>query len=766
MQTPLTVISETRLFGVPVIRRLAQTAKVTARPKLQALARVTDGTAQEPFKDSKLTFEKVRQILKDPAVKFCNAIMTAPISAVGLQVTGRDVTQVEFLKRVLLESGIVRDYMQRACTARYFGFYVAEVRYAKEGDQITLKPFKGLPPDRVRLVEDKETGELVSVKYQQPIGPFGTVNLDVADGKFLLVTYREHESESNRYGISDLEEVREWAFAKRFVKDMMLRWVETKADPSIGVSYYPPMEGEVASDGTVLTEAAVRNAALELAKSIRQGAPYAIPKDAEGRKLFEIEKFETSDRMPVFDALFKLCNLEIFHALRIPERAVSEGTSGTGSYSQAETHKDTLIQQQEDEATQLLQPLNDYTIQKLLTFNFPTPDPTAKVVHTGLKDADAAMIQMIAQSALTAATAGTPMAQGMLDWLREATGIPLDSRFLVPPTAAEPVAVASGGIPAQPAAQSNRFSDIARENGEEVFHLASSDGIVRRLLAAPKPSLRRALTAREAAMPGGERYFLAVNVAWSEMESGLFNDLSTIVAQQRQAFLNAVERALAATTKASRLKAVRDLGLGRYGAFESALSDGLSKAARFGLENLAKELRLKHVPDVASDTVSFVKTQAASSTEASLGKLLSQLRLQALNGVNQDQSEATVLKRVADIFDGYVEKSLLGDVVKQVSTAINYSRRQAERLELPDPLVSATRTSVMDAGTCEVCEFLDGQTVTVDDPHLGEITPPAGCMGGSRCHCILMYNQESMRPALRELDYRPLPAKLQEDVWY
>jgi len=104
--------------------------------------------------------------------------------------------------------------------------------------------------------------------------------------------------------------------------------------------------------------------------------------------------------------------------------------------------------------------------------------------------------------------------------------------------------------------------------------------------------------------------------------------------------------------------------------------------------------------------------------------------------------------------------------VKQVSTAINYARRQAERLDLPDPLVSATRTSVMDSGTCEVCEFLDGQTVTLDDPHLGEITPPAGCMGGSKCHCILLYNQESMRPALREENYAPLPARLQEDVWY
>jgi len=738
----LTVISETRLFGVPVIRRLAQPAKPAARPKLQALARVTDGTAQEPFKDSKLTFDRVRQVLKDPAVKFCNAVMTAPLAAVGLQVKGGDTTQVEFLRRALIDSGIVRDYMTRACSARYYGFYVAEVRYAKIGDSIVLKPFKGLPPDRVTLVEDKETGELLSVKYQQPNGPFSTVNLDVADGKFLLVTYREHESESNRYGISELEEVREWAFAKRFVKDMMMRWTETKADPSIGVSYFPPLEGEVASDGSVLTEAAARNAALELAKSIRQGAPYALPKDAEGRKLYELEKLESDNRMPVWDSLFKLCNLEIFHAMLIPERAVSEGTASSGSYSQAETHKDSLIQQQEDLATRVLQPLNDYTVQKLLAFNFPTPDPTVKIVHTGLKDSDTELQRKTIDAAYSAAQSGSPIAQGLLDWIREATGQPLDSKFLVPPTAAaEPPAPITPVEPAQPAQLS-------------------------RVQLAAKPTLRRALTAREAEMPGGERYFLSVNTGWYAQESDLFNSLSNLMANMRQSFLNAVERALAGTTKASRLKAVRDLGLGRYGAFESALGDGLSKAARFGLDNLAKELQLKRVPDIAPDTVSFVKTQAASSTEASLGKLLSQLRLQALNGINQDQPDAAVLKRVSVIFDGYVEKSLLGDVVKQVSTAINYARRQAERLDLPDPLVSATRTSVMDAGTCEVCEFLDGQTVTVDDPHLGEITPPAQCQGGSKCHCILMYNQESMRPALRELDYRPLPARLQEDVWY
>jgi hypothetical protein len=752
----LTVISETRLFGVPVIRRLAQTAKPSARPKLQTLARATDGTNQEPFKSSKLTFERARQVLKDPAVKFCNSIMTAPISAVGLQVKGTDTTQVEFLKRALIESGIVRDYMMRACTARYYGFYVAEVRYTKDGDLITLKPFKGLPPDRCQLIEDPQTGELMSVKYTQPSGPFGQVDLNVADGKFLLVTYREHESESNRYGLSELEEVREWAFAKRFVKDMMLRWVETKADPSLGVSYFPPIEGERASDGTVLTEAAARDAALNLAKSIRQGAPYAVPKDAEGRKLFELEKMETSDRMPVWDSLFKLCNLEIFHALLIPERAVSEGATGTGSYAQAEVHKDSLIQQQEDLATHILQPLNDYTVQKLLGFNFPTPDPTAKIVHTGLKDSDAKMIEMILQAALDAAQLGTPIAQGLLDWLRESTGMPLDSKFLVPP----------GGVKANPAdlPQVTIPGQHLSVNG-----MVNHSALLRespRIALSGTGKLRRALTAREAAIPGGERYFLSVNYEWYAHESDLFNSLSDLMAGMKQSFLNAVERALGQSTKAGRLTAVRNLGLGKYGAFESALSDGLGKAARFGLGNLAKELQLKHVPDLAPDTTSFVKTQAASSTEASLGKLLSQLRLQALNGVNQDQSEAVVLKRVGDVFDGYVEKSLLGDVVKQVSTAINYARRQAERLDLPDPLVSATRTSVMDSGTCEVCEFLDGQTVTLDDPHLGEITPPAGCMGGSRCHCQLLYNQESMRPALRELDYRPLPARLQEDVWY
>jgi hypothetical protein len=726
------VVAETRLFGVPVICRLARAA---ARPSLKDIARTTEGSYQEPFKDSKLTFERVRQVLKDPAVKFCNSIMASPVSRVTKQVRGGDTMQVEFIRRKLLESNIVTDYMTKAVTARYFGFYAAEVRYAEEDGAIVLKPFKGLPPERVRIVEDKATGELTHLEYQQPGGGFERVNLEAKDGKFLLVTYREWESESNRYGTSELEEVREWAFAKRFVKDMMLRWIETKADPPVGVSYFPPLEGETTVDGTD-SEKSTRSAALELAKSIRQGAPYTLPKDSEGKKLFELEKYEHSDRMPVWDAAFKLCNLEIFHAMLIPERAVSEGTSGTGSYSQAEVHAEFLWQLQEDLATQLLNPLNDYVVPRLLKWNFPKPDPTVRIVHTGLQSADKELVKSVVTATLAAAEAGTPMSSEIVGWLREKTGMPLDVRFLVPP---EPVAV----VPAAPAAQPQ----------------------LSRLLATTK-SLRRALTARETEVPGGERHFLSINAGWSEMESDLFGDLSDIMAQQRQAFLNAIERALALTTKASRLKAVRELGLGKYGPFETKLSEGLSGAAKFGLENLAKELRLKHVPDIAPDTTSFVKTQAASSTEASLGKLLSQLRQQALNGVNQDQSPAAVLHRVGKVFDGYVEKSLLKDVVKQVSTAVNYARRQAERLDLPDPLVSATRTSVMDSGTCEVCEFLDGQCVTLDDPHLGEITPPAQCQGGSKCHCILLYNQESMRPALREENYAPLPARLQEDVWY
>jgi hypothetical protein len=87
-------------------------------------------------------------------------------------------------------------------------------------------------------------------------------------------------------------------------------------------------------------------------------------------------------------------------------------------------------------------------------------------------------------------------------------------------------------------------------------------------------------------------------------------------------------------------------------------------------------------------------------------------------------------------------------------------------LEGEDMVVSMTRTSVLDDSTCPVCDHFDGMTISVDDPDYRRMMPPSQCLGGHLCRCLPLYNQQKMRPSLREVDYKPPPVGMQEEIWY
>jgi hypothetical protein len=248
---------EVRLFGVPLVRRYSRNPAPAG--KLAEQCRVAQSSA--PFEHTRLTHAKVRMILRDPMVKFCNRVIATPVTRVDVGVTGRDPAQVEYVQKTLVDSGVVEDYQKKAVTARDFGYFIAETRYKQEGGLVVLKTFKALPLERCTIIEDDGDGGLLGIEYDQP-GQFGVkVTLEAKDGKFVLVTNRYWESESNRYGKSELEEVREWVYAKRFTRDQMMRWIERKANPPTGCYFRPGAVNQVTSEGQV-TESNIGDMAL------------------------------------------------------------------------------------------------------------------------------------------------------------------------------------------------------------------------------------------------------------------------------------------------------------------------------------------------------------------------------------------------------------------------------------------------------------------------------------------------------------------------
>jgi hypothetical protein len=203
--------------------------------------------------------------------------------------------------------------------------------------------------------------------------------------------------------------------------------------------------------------------------------------DEQGNKLFELEEFAGTDRMPVFETAIKnICNTEIMHGLLVLEKTVTEGT-GAGSYAMVKQQADFMFQLQEDLATDLMRPLNLYTIPKLLAFNFPTPDPSVAITHGGLREADKTMVQTVIEFVLDAVLRGAPLTPEMIAYLKQATGVPIDARVIVP---------------------------VAEPDARQAFTRGTTSSL---LLSMSEPKLRRVLTEREKLLPGGgKRYLLSL----------------------------------------------------------------------------------------------------------------------------------------------------------------------------------------------------------------------------------------------------------------
>lgn len=721
-------VRETRLLGIPI-----RTEFAAARKSLPAsLSETTrrDPNESEAFRDTELTADKVKVVRKDPTVKYCSRILHGSVTRVDKRAVGDDPDQVVFLQNHLLETGVLADYMKKATTARDFGYFVGEVRYELRGGVVALRTVKGLDPENCVIQED-DAGSLTGIKHLQPYG--GEVVLLADDGKFILVTNRWWESNNNRYGLSELEEARPWAYAKRFIRSQMLRWTESKADPPTIGWYNENMElTDVATEDSADIKSATAVAMLARIRRIRQGGNAVFPMDSEGKEMVKVNQLTGTDRAPVFKTLFNICDIEIYHAMMTPEKAVSEG-SGTGTYSQSEVHAEFLYQQAEDLATEELRPWNQYIIPKLLAWNFPTVDPTVKIVHAGLRAADKALIQAGVDFALGLAENGVKLTPEFAGWFKEKTGVPIDTRFV--------------GSPPQAGAPS-RFAKPDPKRVDLVM----------------VPALNRALTERELLLPGGgERYLLSLARDMGAVETDGLAQLVGLAAEEKERYLNAIEKAMGLSRKRERMKAIRELGLKMKGKFQRAIYDILRKSGDLGLERVARELKLSTVMPIGPDASAFVRTHAENVTNAVLDALLARLRGTALEGVTSELPPKQVAFRVGKVFGKFIDKEIAGKVIKEASTSYNMARAQVEQLPLDDPIVSATRTSVLEPTTCAICEHLDQLTIDVNDPHFPEFRPPSQCLGGAACHCQMFYNQQSMRPGLREVNFKPVPASL--DIW-
>lgn len=160
----------------------------------------------------------------------------------------------------------------------------------------------------------------------------------------------------------------------------------------------------------------------------------------------------------------------------------------------------------------------------------------------------------------------------------------------------------------------------------------------------------------------------------------------------------------------------------------------LYELEREASDQAARELGLdpELVAPTLTDRVRNVATNIASEM---FNRSHGHFRTQAFDELETPEGENTRINTFA-------KATIAGIAAKAVSTAFNEGREQVieKILEVSvDSEVRATRTAVMDNGTCPSCAKLDGTTYVYGSDNYYRNKPPSQCDGYTKCRCAYVY---------------------------
>jgi hypothetical protein len=203
-------------------------------------------------------------------------------------------------------------------------------------------------------------------------------------------------------------------------------------------------------------------------------------------------------------------------------------------------------------------------------------------------------------------------------------------------------------------------------------------------------------TAREEQLPGGAaKWFSQYADEWQTIEDKLAAKLRGIFADQRTQMESAIQRILDAPTKQQQLTAARDIGTRQYGAVKQAIEDAMREAAEMGARQSYGQVGAGKFKGLSPQTVSLIKTEAETVTEAYETNLRLSVKGAVTRGINRELDVKKILFGLADTFDRY-EKKIETDLVQSLSPAVNYGGQEVLTETLDDPIMSVTRSERME----------------------------------------------------------------------
>ncbi|MBL8909863.1 MAG: hypothetical protein JNM17_04075 [Archangium sp.] len=176
----------------------------------------------------------------------------------------------------------------------------------------------------------------------------------------------------------------------------------------------------------------------------------------------------------------------------------------------------------------------------------------------------------------------------------------------------------------------------------------------------------------------------------------------------------------------------RELSAGTTDALGEKRADGTPGV------KLAKKPTPEQAAAAKADADALVEAQAKALERRMANRLRSELEREAIDVLRTGGTGSEVVSRtVVKQLDTGAFKSDAGTVTTRIW---NVGRDEAARLV--GGVDTVERSAVLDDGTCEVCERMDGETAPFGSAEHDRLTPPErNCKGGDRCRCLNLYRR-------------------------
>lgn len=357
----------------------------------QVIHELEDVVQSKTLRENILTFEKIREMRKDPVISLVRKMFFAGVFqgkwSYEIGVRDRDSVPdeaVTFIEDQL--SPMRRHFLQHGALGCFdFGYQPFEKIFDVDGNGYNcLKKLKPLLPDITSIETDLYTGEFVGLEN-------GGVNLSVE--QCLLLNFDVEGT--NWYGSSQTGNALPLWNDKQKLKSGSQRYDE-KVAGSHWVVTYP--DGKSKYQGTDVENSVIAGRIL---KRLQSSGLIAMPantmagfNDPKARQGWTIELISATGAATDFTERFNYLDKSIARTLGFPERSILEGQHGTKS--EAGEHKDFVMTMIEYRHECLLELLNWHVVNHLLRLNFgPESENWVKVTASPLTESNKQLLAKI-----------------------------------------------------------------------------------------------------------------------------------------------------------------------------------------------------------------------------------------------------------------------------------------------------------------------------------------------------------------------------------